>query len=246
MSYAIGNYGSIEDNINNPNTGSPLMDEYQRNNLRKYKRDNTSQPSRSNGTRSTNRNDDAYQARAYEQAKNQALFDSQARDEAVDRQRRIDAQALDTSQKRDDQQSRSESISRRLIENIDQRKVDTDNKFKSSESKLDRDKSIDEFTQNRYQTKANQAQNRADLEYSTTQGLTKDKQSQDAELARLRANAAAESALLDKTNNANLSLANISAATERAGQTSAVERAQLAANAQVRAALYAPRSYQGY
>ena len=190
--------------------------------------------------------DDRYQARAYEQAKNQAAFDSQARDAAVDRQSRIDAQALNTSQKRDDQLFRSESNSRGLIENIDQRRVNTDNKFKSGESKLDRDKSADEFTQNRYQTKANQAQNRADLEYSTAQGLTKDKQSQDAELARLRANVAAASALADKTNNANLNLANISASTERAGQTSAVERARLAANAQVRAALYSPRSYQGY
>ena len=206
MSYAIGNYGSIEDNINNPNTGSPLMDEYQRNNLRKYKRDNTSQPSRSNGTRSTNRNDDRYQTRAYEQAKNQAAFDSQARDAAVDRQGRIDAQALDTSQKRDDQLFRSEFNSRNLIENIDLRKLGAE----------------------------------------STQGLTKDRQSQNAELERLRASADAQAALADKTNKANLNLASVSASTERAGQASAVERARLAANAQVRAALYAPRSYQGY
>jgi len=237
MSYATG-YGSIEDNINNPNTGSSVLDEYQRNNLRKYKSDNTSQPSRRNGSDN--------QAKALEQAKNQAAFDSQARDAAVDRQSRIDAQALDTSQKFADQQFRAESNSRRLVENIDQRRVNTDNTFKAGESKLDRDKSTDEFTQNRYQTRANQAQNRADLEYSTAQGLTKDKQSQDAELARLSANVAAASALADKTNNANLNLANISAATEKAGQASAVERAQLAANAQVRAALYSPRSYQGY
>lgn len=214
------------------------MDEYQRANLRKYKSDNTSQPSR--------RNSSDNQAKAYEQAKNQAAFDSQARDAAVERQKKIDAQALDSSQKRDDQLFRLESKSRSLIENIDQRKVGVDNKFKSSESKLDRDKSTDEFTQNRYQTKANQAQNRADLEYSTAQGLAKDKQSQNAELAQLYANIAAQSALADKTNKANLDLANITASTEKAGQTSAVERAQLAANAQVRAALYSPRSYQGY
>ena len=161
---------------------------------------------RSNGTRSTNRNDDRYQSRAFEQAKNQAAFDSQARDAAVDRQSRIDAQALDTSQKRDDQLFRSEFNSRNLIENIDLRKLGA----------------------------------------ASAQGLTKDKQSQDAELARLRANAEAQAALADKTNKASLNLANISASTEKAGQASAVERAQLAANAQVRAALFTPRSYQGY
>jgi hypothetical protein len=200
MSYATGNYGSIEDSINNPNTGSSLMDDYQRNNLRKYKSGNTSQPSR------RNRNDDAYQTRAFEQAKNQAAFDSQARDAAVDRQGRIDAQALDTSQKRDDQLFRSEFNSRNLIENIDLRKLGAE----------------------------------------STQGLTKDRQSQNAELERLRASADAQAALADKTNKANLNLASVSASTERAGQASAVERARLAANAQVRAALYAPRSYQGY
>jgi hypothetical protein len=198
MSYATGNYGSIEDNIDNPNTGSSLMDDYQRYNLRKYKSDNTSQPSR--------RNSSDNQAKALEQAKNQAAFDSQARDAAVDRQSRIDAQALDTSQKRDDQLFRSEFNSRNLIENIDQRKLGA----------------------------------------VSTQELTKDKQSQNAELERLRASAAAQAALADKTNKANLSLASIGASTERAGQSSAVERARLAANAQVRAALYAPRSYQGY
>jgi hypothetical protein len=161
---------------------------------------------RSMGGRSTNRNDDRYQSRAFEQAKNQAAFDSQARDAAVDRQSRIDAQALDTSQKRDDQLFRSEFNSRNLIENIDLRKLGA----------------------------------------ASAQGLTKDKQSQDAELARLRANAEAQAALADKTNKASLNLANISASTEKAGQASAVERAQLAANAQVRAALFTPRSYQGY
>lgn len=242
MSYATGNYGSIEDNIDNPNTGIPLMDEYQRDNLRKYKSDNTSQPSR--------RNSSDNQSKALEQAQNQAAFDSQARDAAVDRQSKIDEQALSTSGKRDDQVAKSESASRRLIESIDRSKVDIDNQFKSKESALDRNKSSDEFTQNRAQSKFNQAQDRANLEYSTAQSLAKDKQAQDAELNRL-------SALADKTNMANLNLANVGNAanlnlanitrsTELAGQASAVDRARLAANAQVKAALFAPRQYSGY
>jgi hypothetical protein len=147
---------------------------------------------------------------------------------------------------KDEQDNRREQTSRKLIESIDKDKVAVDNKFKSGESKLDRDKLIDEFSQNRYQAKANQAQDRANLEYSTAQGLAKDKQGQDAELARIRSSGDVASALADKTNNANLNLANITATTERSGQTSAVDRARLAANAQVKAALYAPRSYQGY
>jgi hypothetical protein len=175
-----------------------------------------------------------------------AAVDAQARDAAAGRQEKINASALNLSGQRDDQIAKSEAGSRRLIQSIDQGKVDVDNKFKASESSLDRNKSSDEFTQNRYQTKANQAQDRANLEYSTAQGLVKDKQGQDAELARLRAAGDVASALADKTNNVNLNLANITATTERSGQASAVDRARLAANAQVKTALYSPRSYQGY
>lgn len=194
----------------------------------------------------TSGSDTDNQAKALKQAQNQSAFDSQARDAAVNRQGKIDAQALSTSGQRDDQLAKSESVSRRLIQSIDQDKVSVDNKFKSGESALDRNKSSDEFTQSRYQLKHNQAQDRANLEYSTAQGLAKDKQGQDAELARLRASGSIASALADKTNAANTTLANISQATELAGQSSAVDRARLAANAQIKAALFTPRQYQGY
>lgn len=190
--------------------------------------------------------DNQSMAKAAAQGQLQANFNKQSNDDASDRTYRDGRNSLDLRRRSDDLAFTAESNSRKLVEGIDKDKVDVDNKYKASQSKLDRDKSIDEFTQNRYQTRANQAQDRANLEYSTAQGLAKDKQGQDAELIRLRASGDVASALATKTNDANLNLAKISQATELAGQTSAVDRAMLAANAQVKAALYAPRSYQGY
>lgn len=169
-----------------------------------------------------------------------------AKNNDVERTQRSSQNALGIKNQDNNQQAVAESVSRRLQQNIEQDRVNVDNKFKSSESALDRGKSADEFTQNRYQLKQNQAQDRANLEYSTAQGLAKDKQSQDAELARVRASGEVSRMLAERNNASAANLANISQQTELAGQASAVERAKLTAQAQVRAALFSPRSYQGY
>jgi hypothetical protein len=194
----------------------------------------------------SNYDHDRLNKRASDSQARAAASAEESRNAQVVRDYKSGENSLSLAGRRDDQNAKSEERSRRLIESIDRSKVDVDNKFRSRESALDRNKSSDEFSQSRYQLKHNQAQDRANLEYSTAQGLAKDKQSQDAELARLRASGGIASALADKTNAANTMLANISQATELAGQSSAIERARLAANAQVKAALFTPRQYSGY
>ena len=143
------------------------------------------------------------------------------------------------------------------------------NKFTSDEAGKDRSKSSDEFTENRYQQRANQAQDRSNLEFSTNAAnADRDRQRQ------------ADSSIKDRDIVANQNLAQLNSTTTLAGQQaqlqgslaqsssqlqgslaqskaqvdstklsadSQLSAAQAAAKAQVTAALYGSRpSYQGY
>lgn len=220
MSYASENYGGQQGygNDSEPDEIDELQDKYGL-----------------DGTNSKSQYQSSNQSKSDAQVRAAAAADKQARSNINDATLENGRNSLYLAGKRDDQNFVAESNSRKLIEGIDKDKVDVENKFKSSESKLDRDKSIDEFTQNRYQTKQNQAQDRANLEYNTAQGLIRDRQAQESNLA-----------LADRANNVNLNIANITQRTELAGQAGAIDRARLAANAQIKAALFAPRQYSGY
>lgn len=194
---------------------------------------------------------DSDEAKALRQAQSQADFANRAANDASERNKQ-------------DVNNADQVLQRQEIRRSNESRQDTSvaNKFKSDQSKLDRDKSSDEFTQNRYQVRANQAQDRANLEFSTN-----------AANENLRQQRAAESSIKDRDIAANQQLAQLNSTTSIAGQQSQlqgslaqskaqlegqlgsaksasdaqIQSAQAAAKAQVTAALYGSRpGYQGY
>lgn len=122
-----------------------------------------------------------------------------------------------------------------------------DREFKASESGKDRAKSSDEFTQSRYQQNFQNAQNRADLEYTTKARNEEARQQREMDL-HSQARSVNATAALNQANIArDTNLANISQQTALAEQKTSLERAKEAARAQVTSALYgSSRQYVGY
>lgn len=108
--------------------------------------------------------------------------------------------------------------------------------FKGSESQKDRNQRAQEFADNQFMQRTQMAQGRADLEYTTQQGQKTAAEAQQAS-QRLR-----DSELANATG-----LANINQQTQFGQQRSQIEQAQLAAKAQIQAALFGSKpGYVGY
>ena len=178
------------------------------------------------GASDTQNRDRRNQLATESQIKAVAAATEQAANNAVERDKIVGNNLVNLKRQSDSAASQGTQYNDAAKLNQDRQDTQVKNKYTSDEAGKDRGKSSDEFTQNRYQQRANQAQDRANLEFSTN-----------AANENLRQQRAAESSIKDRDIVANQNLAQLNSTTTLAGQQAQLQGSLVQSNSQLQGSL---------